>query len=408
MATAIFDVNKRWSEVYPELGTAPVPTEPCISADYFALEGEKVFRKVWLYVGRQEEIPNPGDYMVRDLKAWRTSVIFVRGRDGKIRGFHNICSHRGNKLAWDEAGSCRAFSCKFHSWTYDTEGKLIGVPDEEYFHNFDKTDNGLVPVATELWEGFLFAHVDPQPSQSLDDYLGEFGQRLRGFPYGDLTARYAYKTELKCNWKVALDAFSEGYHVNTIHGQSYPDTFTGKNNPMCHLPEVRFYGPHRSCIVYGNPNHKPSPAAAIAYRFGESVTKRSGSQDQLPPEVNPTRSAEFGFDLGVIFPNLVLHILPGMWFTHQFWPLAVDRTLWEGRAYWPPARTPGERFAQEFNNVVLRNAWLEDTATMEATHEALSSGVKTHFNLQDQEILIRHSYKVLEDYVGFYPVNSNT
>ena len=105
---------------------------------------------------------------------------------------------------------------------------------------------------------------------------------------------------------------------------------------------------------------------------------------------------------------LVLHILPGMWFTHQFWPLAVDRTLWEGRAYWPPARTPGERFAQEFNNVVLRNAWLEDTATMEATQEALSSGVKTHFNLQDQEILIRHSYKVLEDYVGFYPVNSNT
>ena len=79
MATAIFDVNKRWSEEYPELGTEPVPTEPCISPEYFKLERERVFRKVWLYVGRQEEISQPGDYMVRDLKACRTSVIFVRG-----------------------------------------------------------------------------------------------------------------------------------------------------------------------------------------------------------------------------------------------------------------------------------------------------------------------------------------
>ena len=407
MTTAIFDVNKRWSEEYPELGTDPVPTEPCISPAYFELERERVFRKVWLYVGRAEEIPRPGDYMVRNLKACRTSVIFVRGQDGTIRGFHNICSHRGNKLAWEERGSCRNFACKFHGWVYDTQGQLVGVPDEAFFHNFDKAANGLVPVATELWQGFLFVHMDPQPAQSLEDYLGELGQRMGSFPYADLTARYAYQTEIRCNWKVALDAFSEGYHVNVIHGQSYPDTFTGKNNPMCHLPEVRFYGPHRSCIVYGNPKHKPSPAAAVAYRFGETVTKRSVAQDQLPPEVNPTRSAEFGFDLDVIFPNLILHVLPGMWFTHQFWPLDVDRTLWEGRAYWPPATTPGERFAQEFNNTVLRNAWLEDTGTMEATQEALSSGVKAHFHLQEQEILIRHSYKVLEDYVGFYTANGN-
>jgi len=402
MAAPVFDVNKRWSLEYPELGTDPVPTEPCISPEYFALERERVFRRVWLYVGREEEIPQPSDFFVRDLPACHTSIIFVRGKDGGIRGFHNICSHRGNKLAWEESGSCRAFACKFHGWAYDLQGQLVGVPDEEMFHNFKKSEHGLVPVATETWEGFIFANVNPQPTQSLAEYLGELGKRLSGFPYGEMTARYAYRTELKCNWKIALDAFSEAYHVNIVHGRSYPDTFTGKNNPMCHLPEVRFYGPHRSCIVYGNPQHKPSPAAAIAYHFGETVTKRSASTTQLPPDVNPTGSPEFGFDLDVIFPNLILHILPGMWFTHQFWPLAVDRTLWEGRAYWPPARTPGERFAQEFNNVVLRTAWLEDTGTMEATHTALGSRVKTHFYLQDQEILVRHSYKALEDYVGFY------
>ena len=102
MATAIFDVNKRWSEEYPELGVEPVPTEPCYSPAYYDLECERVFKRTWLYVGREEEIADAGDYFVRDIRSWRTSVIFIRGDDGRIRGFHNICSHRGNKLAWEE------------------------------------------------------------------------------------------------------------------------------------------------------------------------------------------------------------------------------------------------------------------------------------------------------------------
>lgn len=403
MASAVFDLNRRWSsQDFPELGAAPVPTEPCISTEYFELEKNRVFQRVWLYVGREEEIKKPGDYIVRDLPAMNTSLIIVRGSDGVVRSFHNICSHRGNKLAWDKCGSCRSFSCKFHSWTYDLKGALIGVPDEKMFADFRRSEHGLVPVAAQTWEGFIFVNADPKPAQTLGEYLGDLGRRLAGFPYAEMTATYAYETELKCNWKVALDAFSEAYHVNTVHGRSYPETFTGKNNKQCHLPEVRLYGPHRSAVIYGNPNHQPSPAAAVAYLFGESVTKRTSNLDELPPQVNPTRSPEFAFDLNVIFPNLILHILPGTWFTHQFWPISVDRTLWEGRAYWRPAKNAGERFAQEFNNCVLRNAWLEDTGTMEATQQALSSQVKTHFVLQEQEVLIRHSYKVLEDYVQFY------
>src|SRR5579872_186406 len=131
MASAIFDLNRKWgSRDFPELGSAPVPTEPCISPEYFKLERERVFQRVWLYVGREEELKNPGDYMVKDLPAVNTSLIIVRGKDGSVRSFHNICSHRGNKLAWNKCGSCRSFSCKFHSWTYDLEGALIGVPDE--------------------------------------------------------------------------------------------------------------------------------------------------------------------------------------------------------------------------------------------------------------------------------------
>lgn len=93
MTTVITDVNKRWSLEYPDLGTGPVPTEPCISSEYFELERERVFKKVWLYVGRIEEIANVGDYLMKDLPAANTSVTVVRWKEGAVRAFHNICSH---------------------------------------------------------------------------------------------------------------------------------------------------------------------------------------------------------------------------------------------------------------------------------------------------------------------------
>src|SRR5713226_8348093 len=110
---------QRWAPEYPELGAGPVPIEPCISPAYFARERERLFRRVWLNVGREEEIPQAGDYFVRDIAVENTSILVVRGKDGGIRAFHNMCSHRGNKVVWDTRGSCQALSCKFHGWTYN-------------------------------------------------------------------------------------------------------------------------------------------------------------------------------------------------------------------------------------------------------------------------------------------------
>ena len=96
----------KWSKRYPDLGTGPVSIEPYISAEYFEKEREHIFRKVWLNVGRVEQIPEPGDYFVKDLAVCRTAVVIVRGEDGGIRAFHNMCSHRGNPVVWDGKGTC--------------------------------------------------------------------------------------------------------------------------------------------------------------------------------------------------------------------------------------------------------------------------------------------------------------
>ena len=194
MATAALDAPltngaaQTWHEKY-NFDTSPIPIEPYISEEYFKLEQERVFRKVWLNVGRIEQIPNPGDYFVKDLPMCRTSLIVTRDKKGQVRAFHNMCAHRGNKVVWNSGGSCQNFTCKFHGWSYGLDGTLKFVPDEESFFDLKKEQLGLTPVAVDTWEGFIFVNVDPNPSETLQDYLGEFAERLSGYPFAETSSQ---------------------------------------------------------------------------------------------------------------------------------------------------------------------------------------------------------------------------
>ena len=95
--------GKRWTLDYPELGTAPLPVTPYLSPEYFTQEREKIFNRTWLCTGKRvEEISQAGDYLVQNVEVAKTSVLLVRGKDGMVRGFHNVCKHRGNRLAWEK------------------------------------------------------------------------------------------------------------------------------------------------------------------------------------------------------------------------------------------------------------------------------------------------------------------
>lgn len=395
--------NKRvqWAQAFPALGTEAIPTERCLSPEYFALEREKIFKRVWLKVGRVDEIPNLRDYKVKRLHFANTSIILVRGEDGEVRAFHNICSHRGNKIVWgDDTYGLRdttrgkSFACHFHGWVYNLKGELVGVPQEELFFQFDKCQNGLPRIASDTWEGFIFINLEPSPEQSLSDFIGEHADRLNGFPFHEMTAVYEYYTILNCNWKIAWDAFSEAYHVSTVHAGSFPGVFDAE------VKQVGMYGIHHSGAAHQRPAPPTSPVAALSYKLATASIAKPGFRSLLPRRINPDRDPEFVFDQSAIFPNFLVHVSEGLYFTHQFWPVSVDKTLWEGIQYFPPASNAGERFSQEFGQVLQRNAWLEDTGTMEATQLALSSGVKKFFYFQDGEVLLRHNYRVIEEYVN--------
>src|SRR6516165_7267047 len=119
-----------WTQHYPELGTEPVSYEDSISPEIYALEREAIFKRAWLNVGRVEQLPRKGSYYTKDIEAAKTSIIIVRDMDDRVRAFHNVCRHRGNKFIWgktprdETSGTCRQFMCKYHGWRYDLTGEL--------------------------------------------------------------------------------------------------------------------------------------------------------------------------------------------------------------------------------------------------------------------------------------------
>ena len=198
----------RLGKNYPDLGTAPLSLH-YFTPEYFQLEKERVFKKCWLMIGRAVETPNVGDYRVVEIEVADTSLIVTHGTDGKIRAFHNMCSHRSNRVAYEEKGNTKTFKCRFHAWTYGLDGELIHLPEPDLFPNFDKCDHGLTAVACDVWEGFVFINLDPEPEETLEEYLGEeiWGQFDNFFDqYVEIGS---LRVDVKTNWKICLDAFVE-------------------------------------------------------------------------------------------------------------------------------------------------------------------------------------------------------
>ncbi len=168
----------------PDMGSGPIPVEPYISPEYYKKEQEKIFKYAWINVGRVgAHIPNPGDYAVRELDFLDASILLVHGRDGVVRGFYNVCTHRGNSVASGSGNARSAFVCAFHGWAFGLDGGLKTVPSEEQFPGLDRAQYGLKPIATEMWRGFIFINAQEKPATSLVEFLGGWGKQLEAIAW---------------------------------------------------------------------------------------------------------------------------------------------------------------------------------------------------------------------------------
>ena len=208
---------------YVDNGTRKVDASRYHDPDFARQEWERMWTRVWLIAGRVSDIPHVGDWFKFDVGT--QSFIIVRAEDGAagIRAFHNVCHHRGNRLVMADFGHAESFTCAFHSWQWNIDGSLNRITDRDTFRGPLISDNpALSPVHTDQWGGFVFINMDPAPSQTLREFMGSLPAQLAPFHFEDMVVVKDVQTWWPANWKVALDAFLESYHVHAIHSEILP------------------------------------------------------------------------------------------------------------------------------------------------------------------------------------------
>jgi Rieske 2Fe-2S family protein len=281
-------------------GATTLPQRYFISPEIFAEEQAAIFSAQWVLVGHQSQIGRPGDYFVQEVAG--ESLIIARDREGTIRGFYNVCRHRGTRLCEDQSGHSSTIQCPYHAWTYGLDGRLIGVPHMESVPGFDKADYSLHTVNVGVWEGFIFVNLadDPMPPEKwFAPLAGKFSQwnmpRLR------LERRIEY--DVRANWKLMFENYSECYHCPGVH-------------PM--LSKVSPYDSAENDLTEG-----PFLGGFMKVNKGKSLTMSGNACALSVGEGNDLRQV-FYYSM---FPNMLLSMHPEYVMVHQLWPQSPERTL---------------------------------------------------------------------------------
>jgi phenylpropionate dioxygenase-like ring-hydroxylating dioxygenase large terminal subunit len=184
------------------------------SPEFFQAERREIFARNWLLVGHVSQLREPGDYVSMMIAG--EPIAVVRGKDGELRAFSNVCRHRAARVL-DGAGNCgKAMRCPYHGWTYGLDGRLLAIPEKTGFPGFDKDANGLWPLSVGVAAGFVFASLAPDPVP-LTEYLGPFEAWLAPYRPERLVKNADHTDVLPINWKNSIDNYLEGYHIPVGH-----------------------------------------------------------------------------------------------------------------------------------------------------------------------------------------------
>src|SRR5262245_4498767 len=217
-----------------------IPSAWYLDAEIAALEKERVFAGTWQMVGRVDQVATPGDYFTAEIAD--EPILVVRGEDGVLRAFFNVCRHRAARVAIEPCGHATRLRCRYHGWTYDLAGRLRGVPEFDGVADFNREDNGLTPVAVETWGPLVFVHLSRETGfQPVRQFLAPLPEHVstRGIDRLRFFERREYV--LNCNWKIFCDNYLDGgYHVNTIHpGLSGVLDYTGYHTELAEHTSVQ-------------------------------------------------------------------------------------------------------------------------------------------------------------------------
>jgi phenylpropionate dioxygenase-like ring-hydroxylating dioxygenase large terminal subunit len=306
---------------YQYLGSEDIPAERYTSKAWHDLEVERVWRRTWQVACREEELPNPGDMVVYDVAD--ASIVVVRSDSGAIRGYHNACLHRGATLR-AVSGFAPELRCPFHGFTWSLDGELTAVPCQWDFPHVQAEEFRLPEVLVSTWGGWVFINMDLE-AMSLEEHLGSFPEHFP-WPQEDFSKQAHVAKVLRCNWKVALDAFIESYHVIATHPQLltmlgdantqydiYPGEprwnrmITAQGVPSPHLPEMMDEQSVMDSMIgqfMGEGAYFPVPEGQTA-RSMLGMMQRGQLQALLGPDAVVSESEAVDAIEYYVFPNFV-------------------------------------------------------------------------------------------------------
>lgn len=334
----------------PRMLRTTLPARVYIDPSWFVLEMEHVFARMWIAAGRTQTLHAAGSFMRRDVAG--ASVLIVRGTDGSIRAFHNVCRHRGTRLCVEPEGTFKgSIQCPYHAWTYGLDGQLLAAPHMDEVSGFVRADYPLRQVACDVWDGHIFinlAGADPP----LASQLGDLPQRFAPWQMQDLSLVRRIEYDVATNWKLVVQNYNECLHCPVIHPLlNQMHHYLGADN----VPSTGTY-----C------------GGAMGFKDGIETLSTDGRRrrDVLPGLTARERSL---VNYYAIYPNFLLTLHPDYMMTITIWPLDPGRTRLIAEWHFHPAEMAKTAFVFEDAVDFWDRTNREDWAISEQSYLGISS-----------------------------------
>jgi phenylpropionate dioxygenase-like ring-hydroxylating dioxygenase large terminal subunit len=347
------------------------------SEEILELEKENLFRRCWQLIGHVSDIPLPGDYTTFDVAGER--ALAVRGKDGGIRCFHNVCRHRGSRVVANAQGNCKsAIVCPFHGWAYNLDGTLRGAPAPRSLPKLEPEKHGLIPLEQEIFHGFIFVRFKPGPQPSVAAMLNIYEPLFIVHKTTEIKPICTmWEAEIPANWKAVRDVDNEGYHVPIAHPGLYD--------------------------LYGRQYVDELPGRGVGRSVGrfDAVKSKRWSVRHYKT-IRPRPSRDLGDEANNwtyvgMFPNTVFMLYPEMAGYYQEWPLGVGRTVQRGKMYGHPDERRSMRLARYLAQRIERETAREDHQLIVWSCEAMKSSAFAGIILSDHETGVREYHDQLRE-----------
>jgi phenylpropionate dioxygenase-like ring-hydroxylating dioxygenase large terminal subunit len=334
--------------------------------EFFRVEAERVMRPSWQVVCHLSDIADPGQWHTLDFLG--ESIIVVRGKDGAVRAFTNVCRHRGSRIVDGSSGCAKKLVCPYHAWTYNLDGTLAGVPGKSGYPTLDPDKSGLVPVELEIWRGFIFVRLEGG-GPSVRAMMAPYEERIEPYRFEELKALGRVTLRPRpVNWKNVADNYSDGLHI-----------------PIAHPGLTRLFG--RGYGIEAEENVDRMWGALIE-RPSANLSERM-YQHVLPPVPHLPEEAQRLWLYFKLWPNVAFDIYPDQIDFMQFLPVSPTETLIREISYALPDERREMKAARYLNWRINRQVNAEDTVLIARVQAGMQSRSFTVGPLSDEEVCLK-------------------